>query len=658
MPQHRQLSAILFTDIEGYSATMQQDEQKAVNLRARHREVLQQAHQQFNGRVIQYYGDGTLSIFQSAVSAVQCALSMQQLFCQPPQVPVRMGLHIGDIIFDDEQAMGDGVNLASRIESLGIAGCVLLSDKVNDEIRNHPEFKTVSVGIYQFKNIDRPVEVFALNHEGLIKPKPNSLEGKTVSKKETAPKPASKPVRKIPSKSVAVLPFVNISNDPEQDYFSSGIAEEILNSLSNLKDLKVRGRTSSSRHSNEDIDLREIGEKLGVKTILEGSVRKQGNRLRIMVQLVNVSDGFQLWSEKYDRGMDDIFAIQEEVALAVAEKLKVTLLENDRARINKNPTKNTEAYELYLKGRFYLSRRGDSIMTSMHYFQLSIDLDPGFALAYTGYADACLMATIYGIVPPRQVAYKAKQAAETALKLDPHLTEPYCSLGFYHTIFEWNWTEAEKNFTTCIELNPAYAQTHYWYGLNYLAWIKHDLVAAEKHGRIAVELEPLSSICFGMYGAILHSAGKFNEALAACETGIELDPDSYICYLYKGWCHLAMRQFDEAIQSFSQLVQASREQHFSTNAIVLTYCCMGNMEQARMLYNEMKQKPPGVYTGYASEALATAFLEGVDEALIYFEKAYEERDPVLLTLKYNDVVSPALRQDIRFQSLLERINFP
>src|SRR4249920_2538014 len=184
MLHHRQLAAIMFTDIEGYTATMQQSEQKAIEQRERHRQVLRQAHEQFSGKVIQYYGDGTLSIFQSAVTAVQCALSMQLQFCQQPEVPVRIGLHIGDIIFDDEQVMGDGVNVASRIESLGLPGCVLLSDKVRDEISNHPGLKTMSVGIYHLKNINRPVEVFALDHPGLVKPKPDSLQGKTAPKSE------------------------------------------------------------------------------------------------------------------------------------------------------------------------------------------------------------------------------------------------------------------------------------------------------------------------------------------------------------------------------------------------------------------------------------------------------------------------------------------
>lgn len=239
MSTSRQLSAIMFTDIEGYTAIMQQDEQRALMLKDRHRSILENEHRKFKGSIIQYYGDGSLSIFISAVQCVQCALSMQRVFGRLPHVPVRIGLHIGDIMINDGDVFGDGVNLASRIESLGVVGSVLISDKLNDELRNHPEFKTVSMGSYQFKNIGREVEVFALDHEGLVKPVPGSLKGKTQEKKATAMQ------KVIPKKSIAVLPFVNMSNDPEQEYFSDGMAEEILNSLSHLKDLNVAGRTSS-----------------------------------------------------------------------------------------------------------------------------------------------------------------------------------------------------------------------------------------------------------------------------------------------------------------------------------------------------------------------------------------------------------------------------
>ena len=216
-----------------------------------------------------------------------------------------------------------------------------------------------------------------------------------------------------------MLPFVNMSNESDQEYFSDGIAEEIINSLTHIKDLKVAGRTSSFKFKGKNTELHELGEKLCVRTVLAGSVRKQGNWLRITAQLVNVEDGYHLWSEKYDRKMDDVFAIQDDIALAITKKLKLTLLKNDHALMTKSYTRTTDAYELYLKGRFYLYRRGASILTALQYFQKAIALDPEFALAHAGYADVNLAIAVYGISLPKEAMARAKQSAEKALKLEP-----------------------------------------------------------------------------------------------------------------------------------------------------------------------------------------------------------------------------------------------
>jgi adenylate cyclase len=651
MSQHRQLAAVMFTDIEGYSAIMQEDEEQAITLRNRHREIINKEHARFEGRIIQYYGDGTLSIFQSAVLAVECALAMQLSFRRQPEVPVRIGIHIGDIILDDEAIFGDGVNLASRIETLGVPGSVLISDKVNDEINNHTYLKTLSAGVYQFKNIKREVEVFALDHDALVKPQRGSLTGKIDERKS----PHNNSSHTAASKSIAVLPFVNMSNDPEQEYFSNGIAEEILNSLAGLGELKVAGRSSSFQYNTKDTGLREIGEKLGVNTVLEGSVRKQGKRLRVTVQLVNVEDGFHLWSERYDRNTDDIFAIQDEVALAVTEKLKVTLLEKDRVKMNKAHTQNAEAYELYLKGRFYTNKRGAAIMTGIHCFQLAIDLDPDFALAHTGFGDAVLMAAFYGFLRPSEVIHRAKQAAERALQIDPDRCEPYCTLGCYYTCFEWNWKEAEKNFYRSLELNPKYTQAHYWYGNLYLAWVRGDFFRAETHARIAIELEPHSALCFSLYASILHTSGKFEEALNASKTAMEIDAESFLGRLYFGWSNLSLRKYEIAVATLEQLEKDSKGHHFALNALAIAYCVTWKFNKARAIIDQIKEKGKDEYVAYTITALAAAYLDDLDEAFELLARAFADRDPLLTSIKYEHWVPDNLRQDERFQKLLEKV---
>jgi adenylate cyclase len=665
MPQHRQLSAILFTDIEGYTSLMQQSEQDAIMMKDRHRQVVQHEHKEFNGRVIQYTGDGTLSTFQSLVEAVKCALSMQQQFLQQePRVPVKMGLHIGDIIFSDEAIFGDGVNIASRIESLGVAGSILISDKANEELHNHPSLKTVSVGIYQFKNVKRAVEVFALNHEGLVKPAPDSLKGKTEERRpstETQIKPEldGLVVKNIPAKSIAVLPFVNIGNDPDQEYFSDGIAEEIINSLTNLKDLKVAGRTSSFKFRDNDLDLNELGKRLLVSNVLAGSVRKQGNRVRITAQLVSIKDGYQLWSEKYDREMDDVFAIQDDIAQAITKKLKLTLLKKgQQLQTNRKPTNNTKAYELYLKGRFYVTRRDVWMLRSLECFQQAIVLDPQFALAHAAYADAILLIAFYGLMPPREVFASAKQSAERALQLDPSLCEPYCALGYYYICFEWNWPDAKKNFLKAIALNPQYAEGHIRYACNFLTCVAGKFEEAEGHAKTAIQLEPLSSLFQAMHSVILHCAGRFGEALDACKAGIEIDADSFLCLVNAGIAQLALHQYQEAITSFESARKLSNKQFMPVHGLIWTYCLTGRSDKGRELMNELKERSKTEYVANTFTALSAAYLNENEEAFDYFEKAYIDKDPILLLLKYAQWVPLHIRDDPRFQNLLTRIGFP
>ncbi len=366
---------------------------------------------------------------------------------------------------------------------------------------------------------------------------------------------SSGPVKGMPEKSIAVLPFVNMSNDPEQDYFSDGMAEEILNSLANLKDLKVAGRTSALQFKGKNMDLREGGEKLGVRHVLEGSVRKYGNKLRVTAQLINVEDGFHLWSEKYDRDMDDIFAIQDEIALTITEKLKITLFAKDLEIINKTPTQNTDAYELYLKGRFYLNRRGKFIIMGLDYFNQAITIDPDFALAYAGLADACLLTAYYSFKPAKEVMPKAKQSAETAIRLDSSLCEPYSSLGFYYGFYEWNWAKAKKNFCKAIELNPGYVTGHFWYSMLHLSCVEKNFKEAQIEGKIAIKLEPLSAIAHAIHVVNYYVPGEYDESIRIGKIGIDLDANSYLAYRMTGLAYVGLKKLPEAIELLQHALQ-------------------------------------------------------------------------------------------------------
>ncbi|MEP6584959.1 MAG: adenylate/guanylate cyclase domain-containing protein [Ginsengibacter sp.] len=650
MSHSRQLAAIMFTDIEGYSAMMQQDEPKAILIKDRHRSIIEKEHENFNGRIVQYYGDGTVSTFGSVVEAVQCAVHMQESFCESPCVPVRIGLHVGDIIVNDGNIFGDGVNLASRIESLGVAGCVLISDRVNEELHNHPEFKTISMGSYSLKNIEREIEVFALDHEKLVKPLPNSLKGKTTGKKTTLS------LSSAPAKSIAVLPFVNMSNDPEQEYFSDGIAEEILNSLAHLQDLKVAGRTSSFQFKGKNIDLREVGLKLGVSTVLEGSVRKQRNSLRITAQLINVEDGFHLWSERYDRDMDDIFAIQDEIAIAITEKLKITLLETERATIAKAPTESKEAYDLYLKGRFYWNRRGPGLKKGLEYFLKSVEIDPGFSLAHAGVADTYLLFAFYFVLPPHQAVPRAREAAKKAIELNPSLAAPYSVLAYLTAVYEWNWSEAKIQFGKAIAVNPNYAPTHYWYS-NFLSWVYRDYTGAVEEAFKSIELEPLLSHSYITLSSVYVCSGDFEKAFEACETAIELDSKSFLSYSSQSMALWGLQKPAEAIESIKFAVTVSGRHQYPLLELAWLYFKTDNIEEAQNIFDELLSRSKTEFISGLSLGVVAYASKNYDLAFQYLEKAFEEKASLLISANVYPFFT-FLKTDPRFHIFIEKMDFP
>jgi adenylate cyclase len=645
MSQLHQLAAIVFTDIVGYTAMMQDDEVVAVENINRFRQTIETSVAGHNGTIIQYYGDGCLLLFNSSVNAVLFAKLLQNDFGASPKLPVRIGIHMGDVLLKEGNVFGDVVNIAARIQALAPPGCIYISETVHENTKNKKGIKSHFIKQEQLKNVKSPI--------GIYEVPPGSDEAIFLS--SFAP---GKKYFTVPVNSIAVMPFLNMSNDPEQEYFSEGMAEEIINSLAHLQDLKVAGRMSTFQFKGKNESIKEIGGKLGVNSILEGSIRKQGNRLRITAQLINVEDGFHVWSEKYDREMNDIFAIQDEIALSITENLKMALLEKDRDKITKSHTQNTEAYELYLKGRFYLNRRGASIPAAIQYFQKAIDTDPDFALAYSGYADGNLALTNYGLVPPKLIMARAKQAAEKAIQLDPSLPEGYCSLGFYYTLIEWNWKEAKKNFLRSLELNPRYTQAHSWYGWNYVTIVEGKFKEGEKHGEMLVKLEPLSAYFNGTYSLILSTIGKLKEALEISRAAIELDANSFICLISEGNILMGLQRYEESMASFEKAMKISNRHHFAVNGLIWDYCLTGNTEKARSLMNELKERDEKEYIAKTFTAVSAAYLGDLDEAFDYLEKAYDDRDPIILNLRHEKWGPPQFRNDPRFQKLIEKIGFP
>ncbi len=376
--QHRQLAAILFTDIVGYTALMQENEQKAVALIKHYNTALNELVALHNGKVLNYYGDGSLCTFPSVTEALNCAVELQKELQAEPTVPLRIGLHVGEVFFENEKALGDGVNVASRIQSLGQANTILFSKEIFDKIRNQPEFKSVSLGSFEFKNVDQPMEVFALANEGLNVPKRENLEGKLKTGLQKGQRAFQKKVVvavtivlllvagyfiysiffKNPGftgkeKSIAVLPFTNMSSDKENESFSMGISTEITNQLQKIGSLDVRAASSTIRFKDEKIkSLKDIAAELNVAAIVTGLFQKISDKISVTVELTDVNSDKVIWTNNFESDWQDIFSIQNEIAERVVFELNTKMTKDEKKKIEKKPTDDPEAYEYYLQVSF------------------------------------------------------------------------------------------------------------------------------------------------------------------------------------------------------------------------------------------------------------------------------------------------------------------
>ncbi len=642
MSQSRQLAAIMFTDIVGYTALMGNNEQKALEILNKNRDIHKLFIEQFHGRWIKEIGDGVLASFNTISDAVHAAVHIQEEINKSNDFLLRIGIHQGEVIFEYDDVFGDTVNIASRIQAFAEPGKIYISEAIHNNISNKQDINSRFVKQEILKNVKESIRIYEILN--------------TVSF-DAFPMPAPQPILRPLEKSIAVLPFVNMSNDPDQEYFSDGMAEEILNALAQVKKLKVASRTSSFSFKGKNVSVQEIGEKLKVNTVLEGSIRKQGNRLRITAQLINVMDGFHLWSEKFDRNMDDIFAIQDEIAVAITKQLKITLLEEDLELIIKSATSNTDAYELYLKGAFYVSRRGRSVLKGLECFNQAIQLDPGYALAYNGVADAYFIAAFYGAFSGKEVMNKVKSAAETAIHLDDSYCETYCTLAQYYVGLEWNWIEARKNYLKSIERNPNYAPAHAYYGLSILNHIEGDFDKAEKQGRLAIKLEPLGAIYYADLSWILYNAGRNDEAISIAQMGIELDSNSFLCHQIAGLASLKLNLINEAIYVFENLVHISQRHQYAINCLAWALCSQGKFKDAAILLEELMSRSQSEYISYSQMGLTEAWIGNIDKAFECLEKGFNDRDPILITLKHAPHVPSLLKADSRFQHLLQRIGF-
>jgi adenylate cyclase len=510
MPQTRQLAAIMFTDIVGYTALMGHDEQKAFDFLKKNRQIQQPIIEQFNGQLIKELGDGIMASFYTVSDAVNSAIKIQEACNAAKEFQLRIGIHLGEVVFENNDVFGDGVNIASRIQSVARPGSIYISEPVYQNVFNKKGIHTKFIKEEKLKNVKDAIGIYEVITSGTANFDMSVLSEKS---KESA------------GKSIAVLPFVNMSNDPNQEYFCDGISEEIINALTQLNNLRVISRTSAFTFKNKNVDVREIGRILDVETLLEGSVRKSGDRLRITTKLVKALDGSHLWSNRYDRELEDIFLIQENIAENVATALKGVLTNKEKESIRR-PETNVEAYEYYLRGRELLYQL--ALRQSKDMFEKAIALDGDYALAYTGLADAHSWNYEWeGGNNADLVA--AERYSWTALSLAPDLSESHLSRGYVLSLVK-RFDEAEKEFKEAIRLNPNSYDAYYLFARAYFANSQVEKSAEMFRKASEVRREDFQSML--LLAQSLDVLGRKDEKEQAVREGIkrarkqlELNPD-------------------------------------------------------------------------------------------------------------------------------------
>jgi serine/threonine-protein kinase len=460
-----------------------------------------------------------------------------------------------------------------------------------------------------------------------------------------------------PTPSIAVLPFVNMSPEPENEYFGDGLAEELINALTHLKGLHVAARTSAFTFRGRETDIREIGKKLDVSTVLEGSVRKAGNRLRITAQLINVADGYHLWSERYDREMDDIFAIQDEITIAIIEQLKVELIGEQKETIVKHYTENLEAYDLYLRGVYYRNKlTQDGFERSIECFEKANEKDPRFVLAYASQADSYWLSSFWGNLPPRQTYPKARDAAKKAIEIDDTIGEAHASLAAIHTFYDWDWEAAEREFNRALELVPDSPDTRIYYSY-YLNLMRRYDEAVAQAGK-GKELDPLSGFCNTHFAHRLWQARRYDEAITEFQKWLAVEPNDWFSHHHLSHLYLEKSMIKEAIAEIDKSLELSGGVPMNVANAAMTHYRFGDKKVADRHFESLKKRASREYIQPTCFVFIHLARGETEQAFEWIKKAYEERDSFLPWFRVTPLDNMQFLSDPRIDELLDRLGLP
>ncbi len=647
MSRARRLAAIMFTDLEGFTSQTHGDEPSGLSLLREQEKLVRPILETYGGRKVKSMGDGLLIEFRNALDAVNCAVEIQRrahernVAAPTPPLRIRMGVHVGDIERRGTDIVGDSVNIASRIEQLAEAGGVCFSAQVFDQVRNKVAFQIAKLGPRSLKGIREPVEVF----RAVL---PWAVDGS--------------PARGPSPHRLAVLPLTNISPDLKDEYFADGLTEELISVLSQIRGLRVTSRTSVNQYRGTAKPIRQIGNELGVDSLLEGSVRKAGDQLRITVQLIDPQTDEHLWAQTFDRRLENVFAIQSEVAEKTASALRLKLPRSEQEAISTPPTSNLTAYGFYLQGlhAFHSSSSADW-EKAIGFFEEAIRVDPGFSLAHSHLGNA-LIAVSGETRPFAKALPRAREVTLRALELTPESSEAHTARGNLAFQGEHDWKLAEEELRRALDLNPSSSAAHTWYGILLVTLQRYD--EAKDQLRDAMQLDPgLDWIPLHLIRAHLQT-GEIDAAISVARGCIDRFPRSTtgrsalaISYLLAGDLARAEREGNMAILIASENrysdTQTSEARFW--HAIVRTR--LGHPDDAKNLLAEWEKSPKTQLFRTAYRAGLFAVLGDTDLALTLLEAAARDGHSDLWFDYQNPYLDP-IRNTPRFASLLRALNLP
>ncbi|MEL7833136.1 adenylate/guanylate cyclase domain-containing protein [Fodinibius sp. Rm-B-1B1-1] len=636
----RLLAAVMFTDIVGYTAMMQEDEENANEQKERQRQVLREGAKEFDGKVLHYYGDGALTIFSSAYNAVRCGIKIQEELVDP-FLPMRIGIHIGDVVYDNEDVYGDAVNIASRLEEMAVSGGILISQKVLDEIKNHRNIQTKELGVFDIKNVKQPISIFAIANEGINVPSAREIKAKSGRRKDR----------------IAVLPFVNMSDEKGFDYFGDGLTEELINGLTKMEQLDVTSRTSVFSYKGRNEDVRTIGEKLMVSHVLEGSVRKNKDKIRVTAQLIETSGGFHLWSETYERHLKDIFEIQDGLTGEILQKIRRsfedTTPEEDQFS---TPTSNTdEGYESYLEGNFELQKYTvSSIRKAMSLFNTAVDINPNDIRPQLGLAKCFLFLGILGQMSPQRAYRKTEEHVHQVLDLEPDNDIGQAIKGISIALQTHDYDEANDWFARAIE-EKADAETCYFYFLflNMLGKKHLSLLWMEQ----ALVLEPTNTLYNAELARAYYINNRYAEALEQYNYTLGLDSVFLPAIEGKGWTFVAMNQLKKAHKAFENYQKLVSQEQRNIPHLGYISARLGMHEMAKHFLEELQLGD--VSDSYIASPVDIALIflgmKKIDEVFFYLKRAADDRIGKFYFI-LADPVWDEIKDDPRYDELLSQLN--